>query len=135
MASIITLSGIDNAILSLNYRNKSTFKFKYVHQIRQYYTNENSVESVGEIDNEALIQILWDTDGSPEEIKKKRKNLNSLRSSVNADLKKLYMNGKNPEGIKIGPGNIFVMLDEAKDKILNEYGYDLKADGTLNWTR
>ena len=135
MASIINLSGIDNAILSLNYRNKNTFKFKYVHQIRQYYTNENSVESVGEIDNEALIQILWDTDGSPEEIKKKRKNLNSLRSSVNADLKKLYMNGKNPEGIKIGPGNIFVMLDEAKDKILNEYGYDLKADGTLNWTR
>jgi formylglycine-generating enzyme required for sulfatase activity len=131
MASIITLVGIDDAILSLNYSNKNTFKYKYVHHIRQYYTNENSVESVDEIDNEELIKILWDTGGSSEEIKKKRKNLNSLRSSVNADLKKLYMSGKNPEGIKIGPGNIFAMLDDAKDKILNEYGYDLKPDGTL----
>jgi formylglycine-generating enzyme required for sulfatase activity len=131
MASIITLVGIDNAILSLNYSNKNTFKYKYVHHIRQYYTSENSVESVGEIDNEELIKILWDTGGSPEEIKKKRKNVNRLRSSVNADLKKLYMSGKNPEGIKIGPGNIFVMLEDAKDKILNEYGYDLKPDGTL----
>jgi formylglycine-generating enzyme required for sulfatase activity len=131
MASIITLAGIDNAILSLNYSNKNTFKYKYVHHIGQYYTNENSVESVGEIDNEELIKILWDTAGSPEEIKKKRKNLNSLRSSVNTDLKKLYMSGKNPEGVKIGPGNIFVMLDDAKDKILNEYGYDLKPDGKL----
>jgi len=131
MASIITLIGIDNTILSLNYSNKNTLKYKYVHHIRQYYSNENAVESVGEIDNEELIKVLWDTGESPEAIKKKRKNLNSLRSSVNADLKKLYMNGKNPEGVKIGPGNIFVMLDEAKDKILKEYGYDLKPDGTL----
>jgi formylglycine-generating enzyme required for sulfatase activity len=131
MASIITLIGIDKTILSLNYSNKNTLKYKYVHHIRQYYSNENSVESVGEIDNEELIKVLWDAGESPEAIKKKRKNLNSLRSSVNADLKKLYMNGKNPEGVKIGPGNIFVMLDEAKDKMLKEYGYDLKPDGTL----
>ena len=131
MASILTLKGIDQAISSLKYRNENTLKYRYVHQIRQFYSNEDSVESVGEIVNEELIKILWDTGDSPEAIKSKRKNLNSLRSSVNADFKKLYDKGGNPEGIKIGPGNIFVMLDDAKDKILNEFGYDLQPDGTL----
>jgi len=131
MASILTLKGIDQAISSLKYRNENTLKYRYVHQIRQYYSNENLVESVGEIGNEELIKILWDTGDSPEAIKKRRKNLNSLRSSVNADFKKLYDKGGNPEGIKIGPGNIFVMSDDAKDKILNEFGYDLQPDGTL----
>ena len=131
MASIITLEGIDNAILSLNYCNKNTLKYRYIHHIRQQYNDENLVESVGKIDNEELIKILWDTGERAEAIKKKRKNLNSLRSSVNTDLKKLYMNGKNPEGVKIGPDNIFTMLDDAKDKILNEFGYDLKPDGIL----
>lgn len=133
MASIITLSGIDDAISNLNYNNKNTLNYKYVHHIRLYYTNKNSVESVGEIDNEELIKILWDTDGNPEVIKKKRKNLSSLRSSVNSNLKKLYMNGKNPEGVKIGPGNIFVMLEDAKDRILNKFRFDLKPDGTLKF--
>jgi len=131
MASILTLKGIDQAISSLKYINKNTLKYRYVHHIRQFYSNEDSVESVGELGNEELIKILWDTGESSEEIKKKRKNLNNLRSSVNADFKKLYDKGGNPEGIKIGPGNIFVMLDDAKDKILNEFGYDLQSDGTL----
>jgi len=131
MASILTLEGIDQAISSLKHINKNTLKYRYVHHIRQFYSNEDPVESVGEIGNEELIKILWDTGVSPEEIKKKRKNLNNLRSSVNADFKKLYDKGGNPEGIKIGPDNIFVMLDDAKDKILNEFGYDLQPDGTL----
>ena len=131
MVSILTLKGIDQAISSLKYRNENTLKYRYVHHIRQFYSNEDSVESVGEIVNEELIKILWDTGDSPEAIKSKRKNLNSLRSSVNADFKKLYDKGGNPEGIKIGPGNIFVMSDDAKDKILNEFGYDLQPDGTL----
>ena len=131
MASILTLKGIDQAISSLKYINKNTLKYRYVHHIRQFYMNEDSVEPVGEIGNEELIKILWDTGGSFEEIKKKRKNLNNLRSSVNGDFKKLYDKGGNPEGIKIGTGNIFVMLDDEKDKILNEFGCDLQPDGTL----
>jgi formylglycine-generating enzyme required for sulfatase activity len=50
---------------------------------------------------------------------------------VNADFKKLYDKGRNPEGIKIGPGNIFEILDEVKDKILSEFRYNLQTDGTL----
>ena len=131
VASILTLKGVDNAISNLNYSNKNTLKYRYVHRIRQFYKEGDSVESIVEIGNEELIKFLWDTGDLPEAIKSKRKNLNSLRSSVNADFKKLYDKGGNPEGIKIGPANIFVMLEDAKDKILKEFGYDLQPDGTL----
>jgi len=82
MASILTLKDFDQAISCLKYRNENTLKYRYVHHIRQFYSNENPVESVGEIGNEELIKILWDTGDSPEAIKSKRKNLDSLRSSM-----------------------------------------------------
>jgi hypothetical protein len=131
VASAITLEGIDQAVSSLKYKNKNTLKYKFVHHIRQYYTVENAVVSLTEIEHEELIKMLWDTDHSPEAIKKKRKNLNSVRSSVNADFKKLYDKGENPEGIKIGSSNIFIMSEDAKDKILKKLGYELQPDGTL----
>jgi formylglycine-generating enzyme required for sulfatase activity len=131
MASAITLEGIDQTISNLKYQNKNTLKYRFVQHIRQYYTGENSVELVNEIAHEELIKVLWDTDHSLEAIKNKRKNLNSVRSSVNADLKKLYEKGGNPEGIKIGSSNIFVMSEDAKDKILKKVGCDLQPDGTL----
>ena len=135
MASAITLEGIDQAISNLRYKNKNILKYRYVHQIRQYYTSEKSVVFLNEIEHEELIKMLWDTDHSPETIKNKRKNLNSVRSTVNADLKKLYEKGENSEGIKIGPSNIFVMSEDAKDKILKKFGYDLQPDGTLKLDR
>jgi formylglycine-generating enzyme required for sulfatase activity len=131
VASAITLEGIDQAVSSLKYKNKNTLKYKFVHHIRQYYTVKNAVVSLTEIEHEELIKMLWDTDHSPEAIKKKRKNLNSVRSSVNADFKKLYDKGENPEGIKIGSSNIFIMSEDAKDKILKKLGYELQPDGTL----
>ncbi|NIA31437.1 MAG: SUMF1/EgtB/PvdO family nonheme iron enzyme, partial [Actinobacteria bacterium] len=131
MASAITLEGIDQAISNLRYKNKNTLKYRFVGHIRQYYTKGDSVELVSEVDHAELIKILWDTDDSLEAIKNKRKNLNSVRSSVNADLKKLYEKGENPEGLKIGSSNIFVMSGDAKDKILKKLAYDLQPDGTL----
>jgi formylglycine-generating enzyme required for sulfatase activity len=131
MASAITLEGIDQSISNLKYKNKNTLKYRFVQHIRQYYTSENSVVFLNEIDHEELIKMLWDTDHSFEAIKNKRKNLNGVRSSVNADLKKLYEKGGNPEGIKIGSKNIFVMSEDAKDKILKKVGHDLQPDGTL----
>ena len=131
MASAITLEGIDQAISNLRYKNENTLKYRFVQYIRQYYASEDSVVNLNEIDHEALIIALWDTDHSLESIKNKRKNLNSVRSTVNADLKKLYEKGENPEGIKIGSNNIFVMSEDAKDKVLKKVGYDLHLDGTL----
>ncbi len=131
MASAITLAGIDQAISNLEYINENTLKYKFVRQIRQHYIDDNAINSLKEIDHTVLIRLLWDGDDDPEALKNKRRNLNSLRSSVNADLKKLYEKGINPEGIKIGPSNIFVMSEDAKDNILNTFGYDLQPDGTL----
>jgi len=131
MASAITLEGIDQTISNLEYKSKNTLKYRFLHHIRQYYTGDKSVVSLNEVDHEELIKMLWDTDHSLEAIKNKRRNLNSLRSSVNADLKKLYEKGGNPEGIKIGSSNIFVMSEDAKDKILKKLGHDLQPDGTL----
>ena len=131
MASAITLEGIDQAISNLQYKNENTLKYRFVQYIRQYYASEDSVVNLNEIDHEALIIALWDTDHSLESIKNKRKNLNSVRSTVNAELKKLYEKGENPEGIKIGSNNIFVMSEDAKDKIIKKLGYDLQPDGTL----
>jgi formylglycine-generating enzyme required for sulfatase activity len=131
MASAITVEGIDHAISNLEYNNKNTLKYRFVQHIRQYYASENPDIFPNEIDHEALIKMLWDTGHSLEAIKNKRRNLNSVRSSVNADLKKLYEKGKNPEGIKIGSSNIFVMSEDAKDNILNRLGYNLQPDGTL----
>ena len=131
MASAITLEGIDQTISNLKYKNKNTLKSILIQHIRQYYTSENSVEVLNEIDHEELIKKMWDIDHSLETIKNKRKNLNSVRSSVNADLKKLYEKGENPEGIKIGSSNVFIMSEDAKDKILKKLGHDFQPDGTL----
>ncbi|MGA8179237.1 MAG: SUMF1/EgtB/PvdO family nonheme iron enzyme [Desulfobacterales bacterium] len=131
MASAITLAGIDQAMSNLKYVHENTLKCKYVRYIRQYYIDDNSIAALKEIEPAALIKELWDTDGDPETVKNKRKNLNRLRSSVNTDLKKLYEKGANPDGIKIGSDNVFIMSEDAKDNILNTFGYDLQPEGGL----
>jgi formylglycine-generating enzyme required for sulfatase activity len=131
MASAITLKGIERAVSQLGYTNENSLKYRFIQYIRNYYVDENYLASLKKIDHTALIKQLWDTHDDPEVIKNKRKNLNSLRSSVNADLIKLYNNGLNPEGIKIGSDNIFVMSEDAKDNILNSFGFELQPDGTL----
>ncbi|MBW1739557.1 MAG: SUMF1/EgtB/PvdO family nonheme iron enzyme [Deltaproteobacteria bacterium] len=118
MAAAISLQGIDEAISNLNYRSEKALKYRLIHIIRGYYENENSVESIQEIDTDELVKALWNTGDDPKAIKSKRKNLSSIRSSINNDLKRLYEDGKNTEGISIGPNNIFMMSDEAKEKLL-----------------
>ena len=135
MASFITLSGIDQAISDLNYRNANALKSKMVHLIRQYYSDERSVDRLREIDTDDLVKALWETDNQPEVIRNRRKNLNSIKSSVNAELTRLYDAGKNPEGILIGDNNVFTMSDEAKDKALKAFGYEMKADGTPSFSQ
>lgn len=118
MASVITLKGVDRAISNLNYQSKKSLKYRLVTAIRQFYEDEDSVETIREIDVDQLAKALWDAQDVPKTAKDIRKSLRRIRYSVNADLKNLYKAGKNPEGIAIGPTNIFVMSDEAKDKAL-----------------
>jgi formylglycine-generating enzyme required for sulfatase activity len=127
----ISLKGIDEAIASLKYRNANTLKSRLVHAVRCLYENEGPIESVGGIKAEELIKALWNTDTHPATIKAKRKNFSSTKSSVNADLRKLYQEGKNPEGIIIGRNNVFALSDEAKDKLLATFKNAVRADGSV----
>lgn len=131
MASVITIQGIDQAISNLNYTNKNALKYRLVNTIRGYYADESSVETLPEIDTDELVKVLWNTGDDPRAIKNRRRNLNSIKSSVNADLKKLYQEGNNPEGITIGPANIFTLSDEARDKVLEAFKSKLGAEGTI----
>ncbi len=128
MAIGISLEGIDEAISNLNYQNPDALKFKLVYAIRGSYGDEGSLESVRAIDAEDIVKALWDAGGDSDVIKAKRKNLSNTKSSVNTDLKKLFKEGKNREGIIIGRDNVFVMSDEAKDEILSTFEASV-ADG------
>ncbi len=131
MAAVISLKGIDQAIADLDYQNENTLKYRLVHAIRAFYQeDESSIQTLQEIDAEVLIKALWgllDTGDDPAVVKAKRKNLSSTKSSVNADLKRLYKDGKNSEGMTIGRSNIFVMSNEAKDKLITSLSLDEAA--------
>ena len=132
MASMISLKGIEQSISNLNYGNKNALTYRLVNTMRQFYEDEDAVESIQGIDTDELIRMLWNTGDELAIIRNRRKNLSSVKSSVNADLKKLYKEGKNPEGIIIGPNNIFVMSDEAKDDALKAFKNRLEAEGTVS---
>ncbi len=130
MASILSIEGIDEAISNLNYQNPEALKYKLVQAIKAFYADESAIQTLKGVDAEQLIKTLWDTGDDYALIKSKRKNLSSTKSAVNSDLKKLYQKGKKPEGVIIGRDNLFVMSDEAKDKILSTVG-TIGADASL----
>ena len=132
MSSVITIKGIDQGISNLNCRDKNALKYRLVNIIRQFYENENSVESMQGIDRDELVKLLWNIGDDPAIIKKKRKNLSSIKSSVNDNLKKFYKEKKNPEGIILGPTNIFVMSDEAKDNVLKAFKDSIKGEEAVS---
>ncbi|MBU3946698.1 MAG: SUMF1/EgtB/PvdO family nonheme iron enzyme [Proteobacteria bacterium] len=132
MNEAITLKGIGQAIEGLNYRNKNALKYRLIYTIREFYHDDSSVETLKEIETEKLIGLLWNEANDPAAINHKRKNLNSLKSSINTDLKKLYAEDKNPEGIIIGPNNIFSMSDEAKDNTLKTFLNTVMNEGQAN---
>jgi len=131
VVTVISLKGIDEAISSLNYRDNKTLKYRLVHAIRESYESKGSVSTLQGIDTDELVKTLWDTGDDPSTIKSKRKNLSSIKSSVNADLKRLYEDEKNPEGIIIGRSNVFIMSDEAKDRLLTSFTSSAKGERTV----
>lgn len=119
MPVIITIKDIEEALDSLNYKSETTLKRRLIHAIRNFYVDDNSIETLTSIDTEEIIKSVWQTGDDPACIKNKRKNFSSTKSGVNSDLKKLYQEGKNPLGIIIGAGNVFDISNEAKNKALS----------------
>ena len=130
MASVITLKAIDRAIANLSFRDENVLPYRLVTAIRRFYHDGYSIESLEAIKSDDLIKVLWNTKDDPEEISKKRNNLSSIKSSVNAKLRELYREQRNPDGIIIGSTNIFVMCDEAKDTILKAFLKHFTTKGT-----
>ena len=101
MPPVITLKGIDEATSNLNYRNQNALKTRLLAVLRDFYGDESQVESLEAIDPDGLIKSLWDTGNDPAVIKSRRRNLSSLRSSVNNDLEKLFRDGKGINRLQV----------------------------------
>ena len=132
IGSAITLEGIENAISHLNYANPKILKHRYIQIIKQYYRSEEDIARLQRIDQDHLIREMWDVGDNPDTIKSKRKNLSSIRSTVNNDLKKLYDKGENPEGLSISPDHVFVMSDDEKNERLNAIANSLKSESSAD---
>ena len=131
MTPAITLSGINKAVANLEYKNARTYKYKYIHFILSHYQSDAAIKTITAIAEDIIIRHVWDLADDMDH-RSKRRNLISLRSSVNNDLKQLFQADKNPEGIVIGPSNIFEMSEDAKSRLLNSFTNSIKADGDVD---
>ena len=123
----ISREGIHQALAGLSYKENSK-KYKVISAINAYYNSEKQVSEISFIDTDTLIKTIWGLEKTPAQIKSKRRNFSSLKSSINADLKKLADNGKNPENIRITDANTFDMSEEAKADLLNSFSNALNID-------
>ncbi len=133
--STISLAGIDKAISGLGYRNQKSLKCRFVQVIRRYYDSEEAIARLRSIDSGSLIRFIWQIDETDVSIQLKQKNFQSIKTSVNNDLMELFEKGDNPEGIIVGPSNIFVMSHQAKDKLLQSFAGSVKAEGDVNLSK
>ncbi len=135
MSAALTLDGIDHAISNLGYRSARSPKARLVQAIRASYASPASIGTLQEIPPEALIAKLWGKPGSPAELRSRRKNLASVRSSVNADFKNLFDAGRNPEGISIGSNFVFAMSEDAKERLLSSLTRAIQPGQGVSLTR
>ena len=124
--ALITHQGISAAIANLR-PNPDTLKGRLISIIHSYFPTEERLEEIDAISAEDLIRKLWEVD-DPAVIHQKKKNLSSLKSSINKDLKKLARQGENPEGLIIGRDNVFTISDEHKDDLLQKLGLSSALD-------
>ena len=127
MANIsITLEGIHQAAAHLNYRPGSV-KQKALSAILSFYTTGDAIQSLHRIDTDTLVKAVWEVEGNSAKIKSKRRNFFSLKSAINADLRRLSRKDKNPENIFITDANIFDMTEDAKNNLLSSFSDAIKT--------
>jgi formylglycine-generating enzyme required for sulfatase activity len=135
LSGALTIDGIDHAISNLGYKSARSPKAQLIRAIRACYDSPDSIEKLHGIAPEALIVKLWGKPGSPAELRSRRKNLASVRSSVNADFKNLFDDGRNPEGISIGSNFVFAMSDDAKDRLCSSLAHALQPGQKVSLTQ
>ncbi|GAB6096387.1 hypothetical protein JCM14469_26400 [Desulfatiferula olefinivorans] len=132
ISGTLTENGIEQAVSGLNYTSPGSLKYKYLNAIRRRYDSPDAISTLTRIDQDILIREIWTTIDDPDAVRAKRKNLSSIRSTVNADLNRLYESGGNPEGITISPDHVFVMSEEAKNERLSAFSQTMRADGAMD---
>jgi formylglycine-generating enzyme required for sulfatase activity len=133
MSILIPQDRIQSALDNLYYHENSV-KYKLVNFVfRSYFDTQetNDDQNPKPLDADTIIKEIWNVT-TPEEIAYKRKNFNSLKSSVNSDFQRLYRNGLNPDGIIISDDNIFDISNEAKDTIFAKFATGTGKDRVLN---
>ena len=128
MAILLSLNDIDDVLLHLSYANPTAQKYRLIQSIRQCYGGSDPAAFPSAIDAAVLVKALWDTGNDHILIKNKRKNLSSLKSAVNGDLKRLYKDGVISQGIIINRHNTFDLSDEAKNDTLSTLARNLGAE-------
>ena len=123
----ISLKGIEQAITDLNYK-KNSIKQRILLAIRAHYLSEDSIAELNAIHTDDIVKSVWNTGDNPVKIRAKRRNFSSLKSSINADLKKISTENKNPENITITPANIFDMNEDAKNDLLKSFSNAVNTD-------
>ena len=120
MPSLITLQGIDETLDNLELK-EGTLKAELAGVIRSYFVDDHSVQSITSIPTDEIVLKIWGP-CQGEELKAKKKNFSSLKSSLNKSLKDLDKAGKNQAGIILGRDNVFIVSEERKDDLLKQMG-------------
>jgi formylglycine-generating enzyme required for sulfatase activity len=129
--AFITLKGINDAVSNLAPR-PGTLQDRLLCTLSSYFSTEESLKEITSISSDELVKILWNVD-SQKEIRKKKKNLSSLKSATNKRLKELTDLGQNPEGLTIGKDNVFTISEEHKNSLLNKLGISSGSDPALDF--
>ncbi|MDY6824249.1 MAG: SUMF1/EgtB/PvdO family nonheme iron enzyme [Thermodesulfobacteriota bacterium] len=121
MNQTISRQGVETALSNLTFRTKNSPKQRLLDMVRQHYDQAPANGEAAPRSADSLIRMIWPGEIPPGRMPSKRKNLNSLRSSINADLTALYQEGKNPEGIIINEDFAFDMCDAERNRMLAEF--------------
>ncbi|NDY41482.1 formylglycine-generating enzyme family protein [Dissulfurirhabdus thermomarina] len=123
MPAPISMDAVDQALGHLGYR-AGTLKARFLEAVRRRFA-----EGARRVDAAELVRELWGPWADVAELRRRRKNLSGLKSAVNADLKRLFREGHNPEGLVVGPRNVFSMCDEAKDRVIEAVAGQVRDAG------
>ncbi|BCS95936.1 hypothetical protein DSLASN_15680 [Desulfoluna limicola] len=110
---------IDHLGYSRHSRNMAYLKALFSH------TGKGDGYTSSPVNPDLLIQAIWNTT-DPDILRSRRKNLSTIRNSINRDLANLFDEGKNPEGVTISPEHALVVSQEAKEALYAPFADILK---------
>ena len=120
-----------NEVLEHLSRAAHPLKARLLQSLKEYYGTGKNLSAITAIPAEAIIQKVWGVK-DPEEIQQKQNHLECLKASLNAELRQLRNDGNNPEGIFIGPHNIFMVPATEPHPSSDQDGPERKPSRSLN---